>query len=73
MAHRVGLAIGAAFIGLSIYSVWRTGQFPPAEYGAGAAAILGALATLPLSLAKAMQWGGRPGESPIEEPEEPQP
>lgn len=51
----LGLAMGVTFIALSIASYLKTGAFDPAAFGTGAVQLLGALATLPLSLAKAMQ------------------
>lgn len=51
----LGLGMGVAFIGLSVAAFLKTGAFDPSAFGTGAVQLLGALATLPLSLAKAME------------------
>jgi hypothetical protein len=51
----LGLAMGVAFIALSVAAFIKTGAFDPSAFGTGAVQLLGALATLPLSLAKAME------------------
>lgn len=64
----LGILIGLAFVGLSIFSTLKTGAFDPSNYGVGASALLAALAALPLSLAKSMQLVPDRTEPPVEEP-----
>ena len=51
----IGLAMGIAFIGLSIWSVAKGNPFDALAFGSGAALLLSPLTALPWSLGKAMQ------------------
>lgn len=66
----LGLCMGVTFIGLSVYSVVKTGSFDPSAYGTGASLLLAALATLPLSLAKAFEMVPDTSVAAVEGPNE---